>query len=130
MRRDEDRLQMNCVRLTTLIYPWVAGCFWHTPNGGSRSAREGARFKAMGVLAGVADLFIALPSSRHIGLFIEFKAQKGRQSAEQKVFQERMEAIGYRYEVVRSVNQYHTVITGYLADVAPAIKNALKEIEA
>lgn len=46
---------------------------WHTPNGGYRNAWEGARFKKMGVAAGVPDLFIAEPYGEFHGLFIEMK---------------------------------------------------------
>lgn len=32
--------------------------FWHTPNGGSRSVREGAQLRSEGVQAGIPDLFL------------------------------------------------------------------------
>ncbi len=61
--------------------PW-GGLFWHVPNGGYRHTREAAKFKRMGVLAGVPDLFLAMPrywpkenSLTAHGLFIEMKAK-------------------------------------------------------
>lgn len=41
-------------RTTPALAPNVV--YFHVPNGGSRSAVEGARFKAIGVKAGVPDL--------------------------------------------------------------------------
>ena len=43
------------------------------PNGGSRGAGEGARFKAEGVRAGIPDLFLPVPWGRWPGLYIEMK---------------------------------------------------------
>lgn len=39
--------------------------FWHCPNGAKRSAAEAAALKAMGLLAGVADLQISMPRRTH-----------------------------------------------------------------
>ena len=39
-------------------------CWWHTPNGGKRNAREATRMKRMGVKAGVSDVIIADPPLR------------------------------------------------------------------
>lgn len=41
-------------RVTPALAPNVV--YFHVPNGGSRSAAEGGRFKAIGVKAGVPDL--------------------------------------------------------------------------
>lgn len=68
---------------------------WHTPNGGSRGAREAARLKREGVVAGVPDLFC--PEWR---LFIEFKREDGRLSADQKVLLEYLGSVGYQCLVV------------------------------
>lgn len=53
-------------------YPCLRWLF-HVPNGGSRSKIEGARFKAMGVRAGVSDLLLLYPSRGYHGLCIEMK---------------------------------------------------------
>lgn len=45
----------------------------HSPNGGRRDAREGAKFKAMGVSAGFPDLIITYARKGYHGLFIEIK---------------------------------------------------------
>jgi len=42
----------------TLPPPWIV---WHTPNGGGRSKAEAGILKALGVLAGMPDLFVMGP---------------------------------------------------------------------
>lgn len=61
-------------------HSWIGQYLIHIPNGGSRSsAAEGANLKAMGVKAGVSDLFVALPKHyddgtiKYCGLWIELK---------------------------------------------------------
>lgn len=39
----------------------------HIPNGGKRNAREGARFKRMGVKAGVPDIAFPIPRGGYHG---------------------------------------------------------------
>lgn len=45
---------------------------YHVPNGGKRSKSEAARFRAMGVKAGVPDMI-----APYNGLYIELKRQRG-----------------------------------------------------
>lgn len=52
----------------------VSDYLYAIPNGGSRSAREGARLKAQGVKAGVSDLHLPIASRGFHGLWIELKA--------------------------------------------------------
>ena len=50
---------------------------YHIPNGGRRDAITGARLKAEGVVAGVPDIFLAVPRQGFHGLYVELKRQKG-----------------------------------------------------
>ena len=76
--------------------------FFHVSNGATSRTR-GAIEKALGVRAGVSDLVLAFPHPTH--LYMELKAGQGRQSKEQKAFQRRIEALGYTYVVVRSLDE-------------------------
>ena len=53
---------------------------YHIPNGGKRGKIEAARFKAMGVKAGVPDLCLPVPMGRYHGLYIEMKRREDRKS--------------------------------------------------
>ena len=60
MNRPEETLHRACVAYlrASLPKPWIV---WHTPNGGGRSKAEAGILKAMGVLAGMPDLFVMGP---------------------------------------------------------------------
>lgn len=79
-------------------WPELAMLF-HIPNGGSRDAVEGRHLKAQGVKRGVPDLCLPVPSGRYHGLYIELKAERGKASAEQKWWVERLNAAGYFAQV-------------------------------
>lgn len=111
----EARIQSECVRWLWNEHPETRGLFIHIPNEGNRrSIADGAVRKAMGIVAGAPDTFLFIPRGVHHGLAIEFKTEVGRQSSEQKKFQQRLEFYGYRYEICRSLDQFKVIITDYL----------------
>jgi hypothetical protein len=57
--------------------------WWHTPNGGRRGKVEGAIFKSLGVLAGVADLILVCDGKMFA---LELKADDGRPTVSQMQF--------------------------------------------
>ena len=63
MDRREERLQRALVAYLRLALPkpWLVFC---VPNGGGRSKAEAGVFKALGVLAGMPDLFVLGPRFR------------------------------------------------------------------
>jgi hypothetical protein len=65
--------------------------YFHVPNGGSRGKIEAARFKAMGVRAGVSDLILI--HDRKI-FALELKKKGGRASIEQLTFLSEADAAG------------------------------------
>lgn len=112
MRHLEDNLQKACVRWFRYQYPDIL--IHHSPNGGFRTSIEGAKFKAMGTLAGFADLVILAQRGGSGALFIEMKSDKGRQSDYQKQFEEYCKAAGYTYCVVRTIDEFMESVNRYL----------------
>lgn len=110
-------MQVQCVRWFSLAYPRLAPLLHHSPNGGRRNAREGARFKAMGTRKGFPDLVLFFPSKDYHGLFIEMKSEKGRQQPSQKEWQRQLEWAGYKYVVCRSFGEFMTEIKEYLIQI-------------
>jgi len=116
----EDAEQMALFRWAELQagkYPELRLLF-HIPNGGSRGKAEAGRFRAMGVKAGVPDLFLPVardgPIPRH-GLFIELKRTKrGRVSAEQAAWITELRARGYTAEVCYGWEEAAQEIMHYL----------------
>ena len=94
-------------------YPELELMF-HIPNGGKREAREAARFKAMGVKAGVPDIF--LPAARGIyhGLFVEMKAPGGRVSTFQKSTLQALAKQGYKAVICFGWEEAAKTIVEYL----------------
>jgi hypothetical protein len=86
----------------------------HSPNGGKRNAIEAAKFKAMGVRSGFPDLILCVARGGYHGLFVELKTAKGRQTDSQKYFQKALEAQGYKYVVVRSIDEFRRIVTQYM----------------
>lgn len=114
MQDPEHRLQCACVRWFRYQYPELSSLLFAVPNGGRRDPVTGARLKAEGVVAGVSDLILFLPSDKHHALCIEMKTAKGRQSPAQKEWQQHAENHGYRYEVVRDFDTFERVVSEHL----------------
>ena len=76
----EDDFQIAVARLLD-----ASGLKWfHCPNGGSRNAREGAKFKRMGVKSGVPDIVIINTTKEgDVGMVIELKVGKNTRSKPQ-----------------------------------------------
>lgn len=114
MKHTEENTQIACVRWFAYAYPKLSPLLHHSPNGGRRNAREGARFKAMGTRKGFPDLALFFPSIPFHGLFIEMKTPKGRQQQSQKQWQRQVEWAGYKYVICRSVDEFISEVNAYL----------------
>ena len=113
----EDDLQMQCVRWFRLQFPQLARLLHHSPNGGRRDAREGARFKQMGTQPGFPDLILLVPSKGYHALMLELKTCTGRQQESQKEYQRLIEEQGYKYLIVRTLEQFQQEVNTYLSEV-------------
>ena len=109
MRQEEHNIQVAIVQYLRLRGFEV----FAIPNGGRRDAVTGAKLKAEGVSAGVADMIILFPLGNV--LFVEVKTAKGRQSPEQKAFQERVESLGFNYVIWRSVEDAEKFLNSTLS---------------
>lgn len=132
MKHEESNLQIRCVRWFRGEYPELAMLLTHPINEGSgHTSRDRMRqgiHKAEGAQAGVTDLLFFMPAEyvsdddpfyviTYNGLGIEFKTPKGRQSQEQKDFQKMFEAAGYKYEIVRSLEDFQNVMKDYVGHI-------------
>lgn len=98
MRKQEHYIQVDIHKLLN-----YEGIFhFAVPNGGARNLKVAAALKAEGVLAGVSDLVLVLPNRI---VFVEIKNGKdGRQSENQKLFEENVKKLGFEYVIWRSLN--------------------------
>ena len=115
----EDQLQAD-------IYKWYNNnfclkthkprhCIFSVPNGGFRTKREAVKLKATGLRAGVSDLIIIQDRTT---LFVELKKPTGKQSKEQLEFEKIVTALGFKYYVVRSLDEFKDI---------PEIKKIIKK---
>ena len=111
---EEHRIQCACVNWFRLQYPTHATALFAVPNGGRRDRVSGAKLKAEGVLPGVSDLILLLPRGKHHGLLIEMKTESGKQSQAQRDWQRDMVHRGYKYMVIRSIDEFIDRVTDYL----------------
>ncbi len=114
MRHIESNIQIACVKWFRLAHRRYAKLLNAVPNGGARNVITGAILKAEGVIPGVADLELNMARGGWHGLKIELKTPKGRQSASQKAWQTAIEAQGYKYIIVRSLEEFILEIDKYL----------------
>ena len=88
---------------------------FHIPNGGKRSKAEAARFKELGVNAGVSDVFLPVARGGCHGLWIEMKRlRSGRPSKDQLEWIENMIRQGYAATVCHGWEQAKDVIERYM----------------
>ena len=126
----EGQLQIACVRWFRLQYPAFSTLLFHPKNeaDGATSGKKLAINAASGVVPGVPDLILALPSMKdgktgiiyenpevYFGLGIELKYGKtNNQPANQKRFQGYWQCAGYKYALCRSLEDFIEVVKAYM----------------
>jgi len=104
----EDNLQAEIIKYFWNNRPDERGLLFHV-NNKARNKIEGNKMKALGTIAGVSDLIYLKPHASPI--MIELKTQDGKQSIAQIAWQELVHQAGYRYEVVRSLDEFKKLIS-------------------
>ena len=113
----EGRIQSSCVAWFWNTYPQYRELYFCVPNENARedsNASTGAIRRSMGVVKGVSDTILFLARGKYHALCVEFKTDIGRQSDAQRLWQSKVEAQGFRYEVVRSLEEFKKLIKEYL----------------
>lgn len=126
----EGQLQIACVRWFRLQYAAFSTLLFHPKNeaDGATNGKKIAINAASGVVPGVPDLILALPSMKdgkigiisenpeiYFGLGIELKFGKtNNQTAHQKRFQGYWQCAGYKYALCRSLEDFMQVVNDYM----------------
>lgn len=96
------------------IYLKFNSAFWfHSPNGGFRDAKEGAKFKAMGVLPGVPDCMVLNSNKGFNGLAIELKVGNNKPTEHQLSVANQLVSIGWLVVTTWSLDDAITLIDWY-----------------
>lgn len=106
----ENKIQQDCViwfnNNYCLKFHNPRYIIFSVPNEGE-DAYETKRKRERGMLPGVSDLIIVGPD---LTLFMETKTPEGRQANSQKDFQCRVEALGFKYYMFRSLEEFKEII--------------------
>jgi hypothetical protein len=108
MEKTESKIQQEAIMHIWNTMPETRLCLFHVPNGMFTNAREGAKFKAQGVIAGVPDLVFVWNGKTH---YIEVKTEKGRLSEQQKALHQKWAEQGVIVNVVRSSEEIISIVS-------------------
>jgi hypothetical protein len=98
----EHSIQASLIRqLAYSIRPEVVR--FAIPNGGLRNFKVAQKLKAEGVLPGIPDLGFAVEDGK--ACWLELKTDKGRLSDAQMGIRFKLEALGHRWALARSVEE-------------------------
>lgn len=102
MKKAEDRIQQEIVQWFNNTYPSLRGLLCYNLNN-SQNAIDGNRNKMKGLIAGRSDLVLYYCGC---AFMIELKTLKGRQGDEQKAWQKLVESHGFKYLIVRDLEEF------------------------
>ncbi len=105
MKLLESAIQCNYIQWLKLQYPKVWGVTCAFVNGGARTASYGARLKREGMKPGMPDVGVFFPQGQNHGLFIEFKAKRGKTTLIQQEMLVKLEEQGYKCCVCYSLEE-------------------------
>lgn len=103
----EDRLQQECFTWHWNTKPEERGLLFMVYNGAVNRI-QGAQLKSKGMVKGVSDMIYLRPGGSP--LLIELKTETGTQSLAQKNWENVVATAGYEYVLVRSLEQFKSII--------------------
>jgi hypothetical protein len=110
----ESQIQMSFCDYVAKVRPESRDAIIKIKNEGKLSWQKGKQNKREGLCKGAADIFVAIPTTEHSGLWMEFKTKTGKVSKEQAEFGVAQILRGYGYVVVRSVDEAIEALEDYL----------------
>jgi hypothetical protein len=113
MEKSESAIQQEAIMHIWNKMPQTRLCLFHVPNGMFTNAREGAKFKAQGVIAGVPDLVFIWAGKTH---YIEVKTEKGNLSKPQVELHKKWAEQGVKIYVARSAQCVIDFVESILAE--------------
>lgn len=114
MLEAENKIQQDCViwfNNTYCLKKHEPRCLIMSVPNESESGWETQKKVNTGLLKGASDLIVIVPNTC---LFMECKTVIGVQSDAQQDFQERVNALGFKYHLFRSLQQFQTIIKLYI----------------
>ncbi len=114
MKFTESQLQVQCIRWYDYQYPHFRQLLFSIPNGGKRGLITAVNMKREGARKGIADLFLSIPKRDYHGMYLELKSGKNDLTKEQQEFKKEVEKRNYKFEVIRSFDEFQREVEQYL----------------
>lgn len=114
----ETAVQIALVDWVKYQHPRIKGAIIKIDNEGKRTVQGHVLARRCGLRKGASDLFIAYPSQKYHGLFIEVKPQKYKVTASNK------EHHDYQMQFIDEMNSY-----GYYAEMCIGYEHGVKILE-
>ena len=112
MTETEARIQGHSYVWFHNTYPKLRGLLCYNLNN-SRNKIDGSRNKSLGLQKGRSDLVLYLKGTAYM---IEVKTETGKQSKDQKEWQQIIESQGFRYFVIRDRDEFEKLIVSLLKE--------------
>lgn len=119
-RRPEQALHRSAIQYLDAVLPANAWSF-HPPNGGKRSAIEGAVFKAMGTRAGLPDIGVLYDGRV---FWIELKAVSGRLTEKQGECHARLWECGCPVTVCKTIDDIRSALLSWAIPIRETVARA------
>jgi len=113
MEMTEDKLQSECYQWFHIAYPELRGLLCYNLNN-SRNKIRAMMDKGMGLQKGRSDLVFYYSGRAYM---IEMKTENGKQTPEQKKWQEIVEKNGFEYTICKTIEQFQEIIKRILLDL-------------
>lgn len=124
----EEDIQKACVNWFDLTYGSLSQLLFHVANEDRQNSRKGHKYRLLGVRPGVSDLILLVPNRRYHGLCVEMKSRTGTQRKTQKEFQEKVERMGYRYALCRSLDDFIMEVTDFMEERPVSIDDFIRKV--
>jgi hypothetical protein len=113
MEMTEDKLQSDCYQWFHGTYPELRGLVCYNLNN-SRNKIRAMMDKGMGLQKGRCDLVFYYAGRAYM---IEMKTENGKQTPDQKKWQEIVGKNGFEYTICRSLNEFQQIIKRIILDL-------------
>jgi hypothetical protein len=107
LQLSEHQIQAQIVAYFNTTFPTLRKCLFHV-NNKAKNSIEGAKFKALGTVAGVSDLILVATNQT---IYIELKDDKGKQQPDQMEFQRQINSLGSQYHIIRSLSEFKALLS-------------------
>lgn len=102
----EDRLQYDCYTWFHSEFPELRGLLCYNLNN-SRNKIQAMMDKGKGLQKGRADMVFYY---KGVATMIEFKTPTGTQEPDQRIWQTKIEAAGFKYYLIKTLEDFQQII--------------------